>query len=25
MDPLRELAPNERIVRYFPLPYSPLR
>jgi hypothetical protein len=25
MDPLREVAPNERIVRYFPLPYSPLR
>jgi hypothetical protein len=24
MDPLRELAPNERVVRYFPLPYSPL-
>ena len=25
MDPLREVAPNERVVRYFPLPYSPLR
>jgi hypothetical protein len=25
MDPLREVAPKERIVRYFPLPYSPLR
>ena len=25
MDPLRELAPKERVVRYFPLPYSPLR
>ena len=25
MDPLREVAPRERIVRYFPLPYSPLR
>jgi hypothetical protein len=24
LDPLRELAPNERMVRYFPLPYSPL-
>lgn len=24
MDPLREVAPNERVVRYFPLPYSPL-
>lgn len=24
MDPLRELAPDERVVRYFPLPYSPL-
>ncbi len=24
MDPLREVAPNERLVRYFPLPYSPL-
>lgn len=24
-DPLRELAPKERVVRYFPLPYSPLR
>jgi hypothetical protein len=24
MDPLREVAPNERIVRCFPLPYSPL-
>lgn len=24
MDPLRELAPQERVVRYFPLPYSPL-
>ena len=25
MDPLREVAPKERVVRYFPLPYSPLR
>jgi hypothetical protein len=25
MDPLREVAPDERMVRYFPLPYSPLR
>ncbi len=24
-DPLRELAPRERILRYWPLPYSPLR
>jgi hypothetical protein len=24
MDPLREVAPDERVVRYFPLPYSPL-
>lgn len=24
MDPLREVAPNERVVRYFALPYSPL-
>jgi hypothetical protein len=24
-DPLREVAPRERILRYWPLPYSPLR
>ncbi len=24
-DPLREVAPRERLVRYWPLPYSPLR
>jgi hypothetical protein len=24
-DPLREVAPRERVLRYWPLPYSPLR
>jgi hypothetical protein len=23
--PLREVAPRERLLRYWPLPYSPLR
>jgi hypothetical protein len=24
-DPLREVAPREHLMRYWPLPYSPLR